>query len=135
MKFSFCIFSGGCLLKLLCFQCIFQSSHVPGDVTPRASRSRTSSISSVTSDSSFFTNVSFPQHHYTLPSDMESEVDESGTDLHTVSKEDLYQYIQKYQRRATRYKGKFIEVRISKFRSPSPIKAHKDNLSDKNCHP
>ena len=78
-------------------------ANLPGDVTPRAGRSRASSISSVTSDSSFFTNVSFPQHQYTLPSDMESEMDESGTDLHTVSKEDLYHYIQKYQKRATRF--------------------------------
>jgi len=75
---------------------------LPGDITPRASRSRTSSISSVTSDASFFTNVSFGQQHYTLPSDMESEMDESGTDMTTVSKEELFHYIQKYQRRATR---------------------------------
>ncbi|XP_060588973.1 golgin subfamily A member 4-like [Ruditapes philippinarum] len=86
------------------------ASNLPGDLTPQASRSRTSSISSMTSDSSFFTNVSFPQHHYSLPSDMESEMDESGTDLNTVSKEDLYHYIQKYQKRATRYKSKFMEL-------------------------
>ena len=103
---------------------LFQSSNLPGEVTPTAARSRTSSISSVTSDSSFFTNVSFPQHHYTLPSDMESEMDESGTDLHTVSKEELYQYIQKFQRRATRYKGKFMEVGCVELLHTVNIRSH-----------
>jgi hypothetical protein len=51
---------------------------LPGDETPTASRSRTSSISSVTSDSSFFNNSSFGTHHYQLPSDVESEIDESA---------------------------------------------------------
>lgn len=97
------------------------SGSMAGNVTPRASRSRTSSISSVTSDSSFFTNVSFPQLHYTLPSDMESEMEQSGTDLHTVTKEDLFHYIQKYQQRATRYKSKFIEL----------ITAYKDLLQER----
>ncbi|KAH3894605.1 hypothetical protein DPMN_018762 [Dreissena polymorpha] len=57
----------------------------------------------MTSEGSFFTNMSFSNMQYNLPSDLESEMDESGTDLNTVSKEDLYHYIQKYQRRATRY--------------------------------
>lgn len=92
------------------FQFSSALSQLPGDETPRAGRSRASSISSVTSDS-FFTNTSFgSQHHYVLPSDIESEVEEQASSLEVYSKDDLYQLVRKYERRAVRYKSKFMEV-------------------------
>lgn len=82
-----------------------------GDETPRASRSRQSSISSVASDSPFMTPLSFPQQQqYVLPSDIESEMDEPMSSLDAFSKDDLYTYVKKYERKATRYKTKFTEV-------------------------
>jgi hypothetical protein len=85
---------------------------LPGDETPTASRSRTSSISSVTSDSSFFNNSSFGTHHYQLPSDVESEIDESASNLESYSKDDLYMLLKRFERRAYKYKSKFMEVMI-----------------------
>ncbi|CAG2237564.1 GOLGA4 [Mytilus edulis] len=85
-------------------------SNLPGDETPRASRSRASSISSVTSDSSFFNNTTFGTHHYQLPSDVESEIDESASNFDSYSKEDLYMLIKRFERRAYKYKSKFMEV-------------------------
>lgn len=87
-------------------------SNLPGDETPRASRSRTSSISSVTSDSSFFNNSSYTTHHYQLPSDVESEIDESASNLESYSKDDLYMLLKRFERRAYKYKSKFMEVMI-----------------------
>jgi len=87
-------------------------SNLPGDETPTASRSRTSSISSVTSDSSFFNNSSFGTHHYQLPSDVESEIDESASNLESYSKDDLYMLLKRFERRAYKYKSKFMEVMI-----------------------
>ena len=85
-------------------------SNLPGDETPTASRSRTSSISSVTSDSSFFNNSSFGTHHYQLPSDVESEIDESASNLESYSKDELYMLLKRFERRAYKYKSKFMEV-------------------------
>ncbi|XP_041365531.1 golgin subfamily A member 4-like isoform X2 [Gigantopelta aegis] len=80
------------------------------DTTPTTSRSRTSSFSSVASDSSFYQNpISFAQPQY-IPSDVESEVEESPDSLDSISKEDLYTYIKKYERRAIKYKTKFLEL-------------------------
>lgn len=68
----------------------------------------------MTSDS-FFNNSSFgPQHHYVLPSDIESEVEEQTNSLEAYSKDDLYQLVRKYERRSIRYKSKFMEVSYSK---------------------
>ncbi|XP_055959282.1 golgin subfamily A member 4 [Patella vulgata] len=92
------------------YQTATEFASVLGDDTPKVPRSRTSSISSVTSDSSFFQNVSFTQHHYSLPSDIESEVEDSSVNLESVSKDDLYLYIKKYERRAVKYKSKFMEL-------------------------
>lgn len=84
------------------------ASDAGGDGTP-VQRSRASSVSSVTSEaSSFFPNISFAPNY--LPSDAESEMDESGTDLSAISKEDLYTYIKKFERRALKYKSKFMEL-------------------------
>lgn len=77
--------------------------------TPRDQRSRTSSISSVASDTSFFPNISFTAQ-YIIPSDVESEMEDSSTDLSGVTKEDLYTYVKKFERRAFKYKSKFMEV-------------------------
>lgn len=82
-----------------------------GDETPRGPRSRTSSVSSVTSDSSFFQVPNFSSH-YVIPSDVESEMEESSSDLSGISKEDLYTYVKKFERRAFKYKSKFMDVRI-----------------------
>ena len=86
-------------------------SVVAGDDTPRGLHSRASSVSSLTSESSsYFPNISFAPHY--LPSDVESEMDESSTDLSGVSKEDLYTYVKKFERRAFKYKSKFMEVNL-----------------------
>ena len=79
-------------------------------ITPHSehhSRSRTSSFSSVTSDASIFAPVSFSQRQYVLLSDAESEVEDAGPSLNTVSKEDLYRHFLKMQRRSEKYRGKF----------------------------
>ena len=91
------------------FQTASEAGSVVGENTPKGQRSRASSISSLTSEtSSFFPNISFaPQD---LPSDVESEMDESSTDLSGVSKEDLYTYVKKFERRAFKYKSKFMDV-------------------------
>ena len=77
-------------------------------------RSRNSSISSQASDASFFSPVpSTSRAHFPLPSDVESasEIeDSSGMVLHTTTKEDLYQYFRKMQRRSEKYKAKFAQV-------------------------
>jgi hypothetical protein len=74
-------------------------------------RSRTSSISSQTSEASLFAPVPFGKA-YPMPSDIESasEMEDSGIALNTVSKEDLYQYFKKMERRSQRYKYKFTQV-------------------------
>ncbi|XP_025093410.1 golgin subfamily A member 4-like [Pomacea canaliculata] len=82
---------------------------VRGDETPRGPRSRTSSVSSVTSDSSFFQVPNFSSH-YVIPSDVESEMEESSSDLSGISKEDLYTYVKKFERRAFKYKSKFMDL-------------------------
>ncbi|CAG5123064.1 unnamed protein product, partial [Candidula unifasciata] len=84
-------------------------SSIRGDETPKGPRSRTSSISSMTSDNSFFPNVSF-SHSYYVPSDVESEIDESSVNLSAVSKEDLYAFVKRFERRAFKYKSKFMEL-------------------------
>ena len=82
--------------------------------TGTPTRSRTSSFSSVTSDtSSFFGSVSVPlRHNYAVPSDMESasEVEDSGVALNTVTKEDLFRMFRKMQQRSTKYKTKLMQV-------------------------
>ena len=83
-----------------------------GDETPRAGRSRTSSLSSMTSESSFFPSVSFSSSHY-VPSDAESEMEETSVNLSAVSKEDLYAFVKRFERRAFKYKSKFMEVSFS----------------------
>ena len=101
------------------------------------SRSRTSSISSVTSDASLFTPVSFAHRQYVLPSDAEScsEVEDTGPTLNTVSKEDLYRHFLKMQRRSERYKGKFGQVvsaykELEKERDKLKVRLFRRNL----CH-
>ncbi|KAJ8314173.1 hypothetical protein KUTeg_008734 [Tegillarca granosa] len=84
-------------------------SSLPGNDTPQPTRSRTSSISSVTSDS-FFANTSIAHQHYQLPSDIESEIEEQSTNYESYSKEDLYSIIKRYERRALKYKSKFMEI-------------------------
>ncbi|BFY98234.1 hypothetical protein BsWGS_01275 [Bradybaena similaris] len=84
-------------------------SSIRGDETPKGPRSRTSSISSMTSDNSFFPSVSF-SHSYYVPSDAESELDESSVNLSAVSKEDLYAFVKRFERRAFKYKSKFMEL-------------------------
>ena len=76
-------------------------------------RSRTSSISSQTSEASLFGPLPTPHRYHALPSDIESasEVEDSGVAVHTVSKEDLYQYFRKMERRSEKYKAKFVQVR------------------------
>ncbi|KAH3692655.1 hypothetical protein DPMN_193809 [Dreissena polymorpha] len=60
-----------------------------GDVTSRASGSRTSSISSATNKGSFRTNMSFSHMQDSLSSDLKSEMDEIEMELNNVSKGDL----------------------------------------------
>ena len=107
-----CVFFGFTLssvVGLVYFQTASEAGSTAGETTPKGQRSRASSISSLTSEtSSFFPNISFgPQY---LPSDVESEMEESTTDLSGVSKEDLYAYVKKFERRAFKYKSKFMEV-------------------------
>lgn len=87
----------------------------------QASRSRHSSISSQASDASFFSPVpSASRAHYPLPSDVESASemeDSSGMVPHTMSKEELYQYFRKMQRRSEKYKAKFVQVSSVWFNS------------------
>ena len=79
-------------------------------MTP-VTRSRTSSIGSHSSEVGLFSPLSLPQRQYVLPSDVESEVDDhSGISLGSISKEDLYQYFRKMQRRSEKYKNKFTQV-------------------------
>ena len=80
-------------------------SHMNDSMT----RSRTSSISSQTSDASLFAPIPFGKSH-PMPSDVESEMEDSGIALNTVSKDDLYQYFKKMERRSERYKYKFTQV-------------------------
>ena len=90
------------------FQTASEAGSTAGETTPKGQRSRASSISSLTSETSYFPNISFgPQY---LPSDVESEMEESTTDLSGISKEDLYNYVKKFERRAFKYKSKFMEV-------------------------
>ncbi|CAE1254672.1 GOLGA4 [Acanthosepion pharaonis] len=63
---------------------------------------------SMGSDMSF--NSPMPPVHYHMPSDIESEVEESSFSIDILSKEDLYTLVKKYERRAIRYKSKFTEV-------------------------
>ena len=71
-----------------------------------------SSISaSMGSDMSFHSPL--PPVHYHMPSDIESEVEESSFSIDILSKEDLYTLVKKYERRAIRYKSKFTEVRYN----------------------
>lgn len=91
------------------FQTASDFSSVKGDETPTRNRSRTSSISSMTSENSFFPNVSF-SHSYYVPSDVESEMEEASVNLSSVSKEDLYAFVKRFERRAFKYKSKFMEV-------------------------
>ncbi|KAH9513358.1 Golgin sub A member 4 [Bulinus truncatus] len=87
-------------------------SSLQGNETPKGGRSRTSSISSMTSDSSFFPNVSF-SHSYYMPSDVESEMEETSVNLSSVSKEDLYAFVKRFERRAFKYKSKFMELAVA----------------------
>lgn len=90
--------------------------------TPKGQLSRASSISSLTSEpASFFPNISFAPHY--LPSDVESEMEDSSTDLGGVSKEDLYAYVKKFERRAFKYKSKFMEVNLCSINFFSPWKS------------
>lgn len=94
---------------MICIQTASDFGSVQGDDTPRGPRSRASSISSVASDSSFFTNVSFSHPQY-VPSDIESEIEETSVNLDAISKEELYTYVKKYERRVIKYKTKYMEV-------------------------
>ncbi|KAK0044523.1 golgin subfamily A member 4-like isoform X3, partial [Biomphalaria pfeifferi] len=87
-------------------------SSLRDDETPKVGRSRTSSISSMTSDSSFFPSVSF-SHSYYMPSDVESEMEETSVNLSSVSKEDLYAFVKRFERRAFKYKSKFMELAVA----------------------
>ena len=83
---------------------------------PSSTRSRTSSISSQTSDASLFGPIPVGKAH-PLPSDVESssEVEDSGIAVNTMSKDDLYQFYKKMERRCQRYKYKFTQVRWSQI--------------------
>ena len=71
--------------------------------------SRTSSFGSVAGDINLLlTNSSLPCHY--MPSDVESEMEETSTDLAAFSKEDLFNYANKFLKTAHRYKFKFIEA-------------------------
>lgn len=74
-------------------------------------RSRTSSVSSQASDASFFSPIP-TSRAYPLPSDVESasEYEDSGVVPHTTTKEELYHYFRKMQRRSEKYKAKFTQV-------------------------
>ena len=76
-------------------------------------RSRTSSTSSMDTEASMFSPLTFPQRQYVVPSDVDSasEVDDtSSVAVGAVTKEQLYQSYLKVQRRAEKYKGKFSQV-------------------------
>ena len=52
---------------------------------------------------------------YALPSDVEScsELDDSTASLTAVTKEDLYNAVQRSQQRSAKYKAKFMQVNLS----------------------
>ncbi|GAB1603388.1 golgin subfamily A member 4-like isoform X3 [Argonauta hians] len=54
-----------------------------------------------------------PPIHYQMPSDIESEIEESSINLDIHSKEELYSLANKYQARSRRYKSKFNEIVVS----------------------
>ena len=94
------------------------------DLGTSISRSRTSSFSSQTSEASLFGPLPTPSRYQTLPSDIESEVDDSGIAASTVSKEDLYRYYRKMEHRSDRYKAKFVQV-VSSFKE---VEKERDKL-------
>lgn len=61
------------------------------------------------SDSSFLPNASLSQS-YSVLSDMESETEDTSINLSVVSKEDLYAIVKRFDKRAFKYKSKFMEV-------------------------
>ncbi|XP_036362294.1 golgin subfamily A member 4 isoform X4 [Octopus sinensis] len=54
-----------------------------------------------------------PPIHYQMPSDIESEIEESAFNVDILSKEELYTLVKKYEHRARRYKSKFNEIVIT----------------------
>ena len=81
-------------------------------LTPSDSQtlSRASSISSLSSEPALFSPGNFPPRQYALPSDVESEVEDSHVSLNSVSKDMLYQSFLKVQKRSERYKAKFGQL-------------------------
>lgn len=87
-------------------------AELPVSPMPESStRSRTSSVSSQASEASLFGPIPVGKVH-ALPSDVESssEMEDSGIAVNTMSKDDLYQFYKKMERRCQRYKYKFSQV-------------------------
>ncbi|TRY78268.1 hypothetical protein TCAL_10647, partial [Tigriopus californicus] len=86
-------------------------SHVPS--TPRSRRLSNSSMS--TEAASLFPIYEAPQQMYSLPSDLDSTAgsewdDESSAQLSAITKEQLYQMLQKMRTRYHKYKGRYGDV-------------------------
>lgn len=95
----------------------------PSNGTPQRTHSRQSSISSVTSESPFFPPLNLSHHSYELPSEAESEMDESVSNLDGYTKEDLYNIIKRLERRSIKYKGRFKDVSYKNIHSLQCMKA------------
>ncbi len=64
------------------------------------------------SEPSLFSPLNFGPRQHIVPSDIESasEVEDSVSGFGALTKEDLYHYYKKMQRRSEKYKGKFSQV-------------------------
>jgi hypothetical protein len=83
----------------------------------RVDRSRSSSVSSQASDtSSLFTPVSLVStaRRTNIPSDVESSASELADDvaLEGTTKEQLYQYFRRMERRSAKYKARYTQVGV-----------------------
>ena len=74
------------------------------------SRSRTSSTSSMASESPLFPSFQTPQRQYVVPSDIESEAEEHDINLDHVAKEDLFYRVKKMERSILRYRTKYTQL-------------------------
>ncbi|BFZ01352.1 hypothetical protein BsWGS_04391 [Bradybaena similaris] len=95
--------------QLLDTSAIERSSSIGHEREAKENRSRTSSVSSMISDSTYSTNTSL-SHHYTMPSDVESEAEDPTVNLSSISKEELYSLMKRLEHRAFKYKSKFMEL-------------------------
>ncbi|XP_052238454.1 ELKS/Rab6-interacting/CAST family member 1-like [Dreissena polymorpha] len=93
-----------------------------GNVTSRASGSRTSSISSATNKGSFRANMSFSHMQDSLSSDLQSEMDEIWMDLNNVSKRDLMAVYKEGVQERDKLRSTMIQCQDSASRRISEMK-------------